>query len=99
MSVTVLPVIQWMVAAGMALTLAACIYLWFGRPERRTHVIPPGTWALHGVAYYTLVLSGILPTGHELTILLSAILRLHSVLLMSGGLVLFVWRPRRGRRE
>lgn len=95
----ILGVIQWLVLSGMALTLSACIYLWMTRPPRRAHVIPPGTWALHGVTYYTLVLAGILPPGHELTILLSAILRLHSVLLVSGGLVLFVWRPKWGIRE
>lgn len=87
-------VIQRLLFAGMLLILATCAYLWFERPNRRAHIIPPGTWAMHGATYYALVFTGVLPAGHDLTILLSAVLRLHSVLLISGGLLLFVWRPK-----
>jgi hypothetical protein len=86
-------VIQWVVYAGMLSILGACVYLWINRPHRRPHIIPPFTWALHGACYYTLVLTGILPTGHPVTILLSAVLRLHAVLLTAGGLAIFIWRP------
>jgi hypothetical protein len=86
-------VIQWVVYAGMLGILGACGYLWTTRPHRRPHIIPPFTWALHGTIYYTLVLTGVLPAGHPLTVLLSAVLRLHAVLLVSGGLMLFIWRP------
>lgn len=84
--------IQRVVYLGLLAILAMCVYLWIRRPARRAHVIPPGTWAIHGVAYYSLVFAGALPP--ELTVLLSAVLRLHSVLLIAGGLVLFIWRPK-----
>jgi hypothetical protein len=86
-------VIQYIVYAGLLCILGACVYLWINRPHRRPHIIPPFTWALHGATYYTLVLTGILPTGHQVTILLSAVLRLHAVLLTAGGMMIFIWRP------
>lgn len=84
--------LQYLLLAGFAGILALCCWLFVTRPHRRYHVIAPATWAIFGTLFYGSLVLGILPPG-EAVVLLSAVLRLHSVMLVLGGLLIFVWRP------
>lgn len=84
---------QHLLLAGFAAIFALCAVLFATWPRCRFCVIPPATWAINGMAFYGGVLAGIIPPG-EVSILLSAVLRLHSVALVLGGLLILTWRER-----
>ncbi len=84
---------QHLLLAGFAAIFALCAVLFATWPRCRFCVIPPATWAINGMAFYGGMLAGIIPPG-EVSILLSAVLRLHSVALVLGGLLILAWGER-----
>lgn len=91
-------VLQYILLAGFAAIFATSAALFVTWPRCRFCVIPPATWAINGMAFYGGVLAGIIPPG-EVSILLSATLRLHSVALVLGGLFMLVLQAREENRN
>lgn len=85
--------LQTILLAGFAAIFALCAVLFATWPRCRFCVIPPATWAINGLAFYGGVLAGVIPPG-EVSILLSTVLRLHSVALVLGGLLILTWQAR-----
>lgn len=91
MSLTV--ALQYLLLAGFTAIFTLCAVLFATWPRCRFCVIPPATWAINGMAFYGGVLAGVIPPG-EVSILLSSALRLHSVALVLGGLLILTWQKR-----
>lgn len=91
-------ILQYILLGGFAAIFATSAALFMVWPRCRFCVIPPATWAINGMAFYGGVLAGIIPPG-EVSILLSATLRLHSVALVLGGLVMLVLQAREENRN
>lgn len=92
---TITYLLQYLLLVEFVAALVLCVWMYCKQPARRLEVIMPLTWSLNGVLFYGAVLTGILPPG-ETAILLSAALWLHSVSLVLGGLVIYIWQPNRG---
>lgn len=84
---------------NLAIRLAViglCIAGWLRRPKSRLWVIPPVSWAVHGVVFYAVLLLGVAlpPTFQSLW---SSALGLHVGFLIVGAVWLVIW-PARGWR-
>lgn len=79
--------------AGLAAILLLGGWMWLRRPHRRLLLIPPMSWAALATAYYGSLLLGMLRPGAA-AVFLSAVLGLLEVLLVLGGVAVFIWRPK-----
>lgn len=82
---SVIAVIQWIVLACSVGILAMCLGLGYTVRSARPYLILPGTLAVHSIVFYAFALAGVLgsPWGN----LWSAVLRLHSYIMILGTLV------------
>lgn len=91
-------ILQYILLGGFAAIFATSAALFMAWPRCRFCVIPPATWAINGMVFYGGVLTGLIPPG-DVSILLSATLRLHSVALVLGGLFILVLQAREETRH
>ena len=76
---------------GALAIIAVSLIYWINRPRVRLILIPALSWAILAATYYTVVLTGILPTG-EVARFFSAILRSVEVTLILGALIILIGR-------
>lgn len=75
-------------------TIALCVMGWLRRPKSRLWIIPPLSWAVHGILFYCLLLAGVTlnPTFQSLW---SSAMGLHVGFLIIGAVWLAIW-PAKG---
>lgn len=75
-----------------------CAGAWLARPRRCLWVVAPLSYAVNGIVYYSLILSGVLTNAVTISIWSSS-LGLHVGFLILGGVWLFIWPAYRGFRK
>lgn len=86
---------------SLALRIAVvvlCAGAWRVRPKERLMVVAPLSYAVNGIVYYSLILSGVLTDPKTISIWSSS-LGLHVGFLTLGAVWLFLWPAWRGRRK
>lgn len=78
---------------GLVGILISAAVLWFRKPRFKLLLVPPVTWALMALAFYTALFVGILAPGdNEFARFLSAILRSVEITLILGAMLILMGR-------
>lgn len=82
--------VQWVVFVGWVIILVQCVIAWIQRKNDRYLIVAPVSWALYGIVFYVLVLTGVLPPGSQLAIDASSVGRLLEVILVFTAMFLLL---------
>ena len=78
---------------GIVILIAICTWRMVKFPKDRLYLIAPLSWGVYSFVLFGLSRLDVL-ISDELGMLLGALWALHTVTLVLGGLLIFVWKPK-----